>query len=170
MKIDEGLDTGPILGEITTPIGPVETGGSLTSRLAFLGATIIDDTVPEYLNNRRRPVPQIASGASHARMLTKAEARLRPDIDANDAERLIRAFHPRPISWVESSAGVLRIHGARPCDIVGKPGEISFVGTRVIAYFNRGSIEVLTVQPPGKPLTDAASWMHGRRGEVVTFQ
>lgn len=170
MRIDENLDTGPVLGEIATPIGPAETGGSLTSRLSFLGATLIDDTLPEYLNRRRRPVPQIASGVSQARMLTKTEARLTPDIDAGVAERLVRAFYPRPVSWIKSSAGTVRIHRARPSDIVGEPGKISLVGTRVVAYFNHGSIELVTVQPPGKPRTAASAWMHGRRGETVMFQ
>lgn len=169
MKIDEGLDTGPILGEIATPIAPNETGGSLTSRLSFLGATLIDDTLPEYLNRRRRPVPQIAPGASTARMLSKSEARLTPDVDAKGAERLVRAFYPRPVAWIESSSGVLRIHAARPSELIGEPGQIALSGTRVIAYFNRGSIELVSVQPPGKPRIDATAWMHGRRGEAVSF-
>ena len=170
MKIDEGLDTGPILGEIVTPIGPNETGGSLTSRLAFLGATLIDDTVPEYLNNRRRPVPQIASGVSHARALTKSDAQLTATLDAVAAARLVRAFHPRPVAWVETSAGPLRIHRARPTDAIGEPGEISLTGTKVIASFKRGSIELLTVQPSGKPRTGATAWMHGRRGDTFRFE
>jgi len=169
MKIDEGLDTGPVLGEISTPIGPNETAGSLTSRLSFLGATLIDDTLPEYLNMRRRPVPQIASGVSHAKMLTKAEAQLTPDIDAGVAERLVRAFQPRPVSWIESSAGIIRIHKAHRSDAIGEPGQITLSGTRVIAYFNHGSIELDTVQPQGKPKTNATAWMHGRRGEALTF-
>ncbi|NHZ70838.1 MAG: methionyl-tRNA formyltransferase, partial [Proteobacteria bacterium] len=53
MRIDEGLDTGPILGEIATPIGPRETGGSLTARLSFLGAALVDQTLPDYVNGRR---------------------------------------------------------------------------------------------------------------------
>jgi methionyl-tRNA formyltransferase len=170
MKIDDGLDTGPILGEIATPIGPVETGGSLTSRLSFLGATLVDNTIPEYLNMRRRPVPQIASGVSHAKMLSKADARLTPDVDSLVAERLVRAFHPKPVAWIESSAGMMRIHKARPSDAIGEPGQITLVGTRVVAYFNHGSIELVTVQPAGKPKTDATAWMHGRRGDAVTFE
>lgn len=170
MKIDEGLDTGPVLGEIVTPIGPDETGGSLTSRLAFLGATLIDDTVPEYLNNRRRPVPQIASGVSHARMLTKSDAKLTQGLDAVTAARLIRAFHPRPVAWVETSAGPLRLHAARATDAIGEPGKISQNGSRVVASFKRGSVELLSVQPAGKPRTDAIAWMHGRRGETITFE
>jgi methionyl-tRNA formyltransferase len=169
MKIAEGLDNGPILGEISTPIGPLETGGSLTSRLAFLGATLIDDTMPEYLNGRRMPVPQIESGVSHAAKMNKAEARLTPLMTAPEAERMVRAFQPRPVAWMETPAGTLRIHKARISHIPGEPGEVSLVETGVIASFRQGSIELLVVQPQGKPRTDARSWMNGRRAETTTF-
>lgn len=169
MKIDEGLDSGPILGEISTPIGPLETGGSLTSRLAFLGATLIDDTMPEYLNGRRMPVPQIDSGVSHAVKLTKTEAQLTRSMSAAEAERMVRAFQPRPVAWMETPDGTLRIHRAGPSHIPGEPGDVSLVGTQVIASFDHGSIELLVVQPPGKPRVDARSWMNGRRAESTTF-
>jgi methionyl-tRNA formyltransferase len=169
MKIDEGLDSGPVLGEIVTPIGQRETGGSLTSRLSFLGATLIDDTMPEYLNGRRRPVPQIESGASHARKLTKSEAQMTRATTAKEAERLVRAFQPRPVAWLETPDGPLRIHKARESNVPGLPGEISLIDTRVIASFDHGSIELLVVQPPGKPRIDASAWMNGRRRETTTF-
>jgi methionyl-tRNA formyltransferase len=169
MKIDEGLDSGPILGEVATLIGPRETGGSLTSRLAFLGARLIDDTMPEYLNGRRRPVPQIESGASHARKLTKAEARLTAAMTAIEAEQMVRAFQPRPIAWLETPDGSLRVHRARPSSVPGLPGEVSFKDSKVIASFDHGSIELLIVQPPGKPQIDARAWMNGRRRETTTF-
>jgi methionyl-tRNA formyltransferase len=169
MKIDEGLDSGPILGELSTPIGPFETGGSLTSRLAFLGATLIDDTMPEYLNGHRTPVPQIDSGVSHAVKLTKAEARITRSLTAPKAERMVRAFHPRPVAWMETPDGALRIHKARPSHVPGEPGDVSLVGTEVIASFDHGSIELVVVQAPGKPRVDARSWMNGRRAETTTF-
>lgn len=169
MKIDEGLDSGPILGEIATPIGPQETGGGLTSRLSFLGAVLIDDTMPEYLNGRRRPVPQIESGVSLAKKLTKAEAQLTTSMNAMEAERIVRAFQPRPVAWLETPGGPLRIHRACPSNVPGLPGEISLIDTSVIASFDHGSIELLVVQPPGKPQLGATAWMNGRRRETTTF-
>ena len=76
MKIDEGLDTGPVLGEIATPIGPDETGGSLSARLSHLGARLVDEITPEYLVGRRRPVPQLDTDTTHASRLSKEEARI----------------------------------------------------------------------------------------------
>jgi methionyl-tRNA formyltransferase len=169
MRIDEGLDTGPVLGEIVTPIAANETGGSLTARLSYLGASLVDGTMTEYLNGGRRPVPQIASGVSHAKRLTKAEARLSSSVGASAAERRIRAFHPKPVAWVETAEGPLRIHAASPTESGIEPGTITLVGTRVVAGFAEGTIELDVVQPPGKSTLDAAAWMHGRRGQAVTF-
>ncbi len=169
MKIDEGLDTGPVLAEMATLIGPNETGGSLTARLSYLGASLVDATVQEYINRQRSPVPQIASGVSHARRLTKAEARLSPDIAPVNAERTIRAFQPRPVAWVETEEGPLRLHAGSATEFEIEPGTIALVGTRVVAGFQGGAIELRVVQPAGRPKLDASAWMHGRRGRAVTF-
>ena len=169
MKIDEGLDTGPILDEIATPIASNETGGSLTARLAYLGATLVDRAAPEYLNSRRRPVPQLTTGGSHAAKLTKDAARLRPSWDASRAERSIRAFAPRPGAWMRTPAGDMKIQRAQSSDEDTAEGVIANVAGAVIAGFSGGTIELLVVQPPGKAALDARSWMNGRRGEPLAF-
>jgi len=170
MKVDEGLDTGAILGEIATPIASNETGGSLTARLSYLGASLVDGTMPEYLNGRSSPVSQIASGVSHAERLTKIGAQLTLGVDAAKAERRVRAFQPRPCAWVETAEGPLRIHAVSTTDIEIDPGTITLVGTRIVAGFANGALELLVVQPPGKPKLSASAWMHGRRGEPIRFK
>ncbi|MGI9584061.1 MAG: methionyl-tRNA formyltransferase [Acidimicrobiia bacterium] len=171
MKIDTGLDTGPILGEIATPIGPLETGGSLTARLSFLGASLIDATVPEYLNGRRVPVPQITSGATHARPLTKEDSKLDATWPVDRAERTIRAFSPRPGAWIETDDGRIQVHGAIPYG-----GETSTPGGTiqrgegvVLAGFADGGLELTFVQPESKGVMTADAWMNGRRGIGTTF-
>ena len=169
MMIDEGLDTGPVLAEIATPIGPTETGGSLTARLAFLGGVLVDDTVPDLLNGRRSPVPQIDAHVTHASMLTKHEALLDPAWSPERAERTIRAFQPRPGAWLSLPEGALKVHAAR----LGMPGtaegQIVRDAGRVFAGFTDGSVELLTVQPEGKQPVPADAWMNGRRGEPSSF-
>lgn len=169
MKLDEGLDTGPIIGETTTPIGPNETGGSLTSRLAFLGASLVDTALPDYLSGRRMPVPQIDTGTTHAHMLTKDEARLSPTWDVHRAERSVRAFTPRPGARLETPDTVLRVWSARQCDATVEPGMIDVVHGTVAAGFEHGALELLSVQPAGKAIMTASAWMHGRRDESVSF-
>jgi methionyl-tRNA formyltransferase len=171
MKIDAGLDTGPVLGEIPTPIGPMETGGSLTARLSFLGATLIDRTVPDYLSGRRVPVPQIASGATKAYPLTKADAKLDPLWSAESAERTIRAFTPRPGAWLDTADGRVQVHAVAPYEgpSTVDMGSIRADGGLVLAGFAEGAVELTSVQPESKRIMTGTAWMNGRRGIETTF-
>lgn len=169
MRIDEGLDTGPIIGEITTPIGATETGGSLTARLSYLGGSLVDTALPDYLSGRRRPVPQIETETSLARRLTKAEAQLDPGWTAARAERTIRAFTPRPTAWLATDDGSLRILEAAASDLPAAPGVVQLHGDRVIAGFADAALQLLRVHPEGRQAMDAPAWMHGRRGEPLRF-
>ncbi len=169
MKIDDGLDTGPILGEIATPIGPNETGGTLTARLSHLGASLVDSTLPDYLNGRRRPVPQLASGGTHAGKLTKEDAHLSQDMTMTAADRAVRAFAPRPGAWMRIEEGYLRVHRARVASPSVVPGRVELVDGSVVAGFSNGSLELITVQPPGKGPMSGVAWMNGRRGEPTSF-
>ena len=169
MKIDEGLDTGPVIGEIATPIGADETGGSLTARLAYLGASLVDATVPDYLSGRRTPVPQIDVGATTATMLSRLDGALDPTASAADAERAVRAFTPRPGAWLSTPEGALRVHRASLTDRAADVGTISGSGGAVIAGFADGGLELRVVQPAGKARQPAEAWMNGRRGEPTSF-
>jgi len=169
MKLDEGLDTGPVLGEIATPIGPDETGGTLTARLAHLGASLVDSTVPDYLNGRRRPVPQLASGGSLAGKLSKRDALLVPEMTVSAAERAVRAYTPRPGAWMAIVDGDLKVSRAGVTDESVAPGRIELVAGTVVAGFTDGSLELVTVQPPGKALLAGSAWMNGRRREPTSF-
>ena len=169
MRLDEGLDTGPIIGEVATPIGPMETGGSLTARLSYLGGTLVDTALPDYLSGRRRPVPQIETDTSHARKLTKSEAQLDPSWPAQRAERSVRAFHPRPTAWLATRDGVVRVLAAQPTDVEVAAGTVQMLTDAVVAGFAEGAIRLVRVQPEGKQPMDARAWMHGRRGEPAHF-
>ena len=169
MKIDEGLDTGPILGEIATPIGPDETGGTLTARLAHLGASLVDTTMPDYLTGRRRPVPQLTSGGTHAAKLSKDDALLVPEMAVAAAHRAVRAFAPRPGAWMRVGDAMLKIHRTRHVVHTVQAGRIEIVAGNVVAGFSDGSLELLTVQPPGKGPLEGSAWMNGRRGEPAFF-
>jgi len=164
MVLDEGLDTGPVLAALETPIAPDETGGSLTARLAFLGAKLVDDVVPDYLNGRRRPAEQLGVGASVARRLTPEEARIDGGWAVERAERAIRAFHPRPGAWVELDDGRLGIRRARPADAEVEPGRIAAVDGVPVAGFRGGALEFVTVRPEGRREMTGREWLNGRRG------
>jgi len=168
MKIDEGLDTGPVIAERKTAITDDDTGGSLTARLSHIGAALVDDTLPEYLSGTRRPVPQLSTGVSHASKLSKAEAQVTVDMSMDTVHRMVRAFTPRPGAWVATDAGSLRILGSRINGSSGhQAGVISLAGKEVILGCSDGGLTLVTVQPQGKQAMPAEAWMNGRRGESV---
>ncbi|MDJ0792410.1 MAG: methionyl-tRNA formyltransferase [Acidimicrobiia bacterium] len=169
MKIDEGLDTGPVIGEVATPIEPDETGGSLTARLAFLGAALVDATLPDYLSGRRTPVSQIDAGTTYAGTLGRQDGLLRPTMSARNAERAVRAYSPRPGAWVDTPQGSLGIHRSDLSDARVEAGAIVWSEGTVVAGFADGALALRVVQPEGRGRQHAESWMHGRRGEPTTF-
>lgn len=166
MKIDASLDTGPVLAERATAIADDETGGSLTARLAYIGARVVDDAMPSYLLGRRTPVPQIAAGSTHAKKLTKREAQILPTMSIVEASLALRAFTPRPGPWCATTDGVLKIvgFGAPAEGVGGEPGTVSAVEGKILLTLSDGSVEVTRVQGEGKPAMDAEAWMNGRRG------
>ncbi len=170
MKIDEGLDTGPVIAERATDISLVDTGGSLTARLSHIGASLVDTALPDYLSGRRIPVPQITTGATHAARLTKAEAMLSVTTPAADAERMVRAFSPRPGAWVNTNAGVVRIHAATWIEVSqNQPGEIGMADGFPALGLTDGALRLVTVQPAGKSAMAAEAWMRGRRMQSLTL-
>ncbi len=169
MKLDEGIDTGPIIGEMATPIGSGETGGSLTARLSHLGAALVDSLVPDYLNGRRHPVPQIETEPTQAAPLTKSDARLHPAWSVARAERAVRAFHPRPGAWLSTPEGPLGILRSRVGSGRIDTGEVLLEAGSVLCGFSDGPLVLEVVQPSGRTPMEARAWMNGRRGAPTSF-
>jgi methionyl-tRNA formyltransferase len=171
MKIDAGLDTGPVIAERATVITEDDTGGSLTARLSHIGARVVDDTMPAYLTGRRAPVPQIATGSTHAKKLTKSDSQITPDMTVSDALLRLRAFTPRPGPWCATGEGSLKVTGFVPRvnDHAGDPGSIAIINADVVLTVSDGGVVVTGVQLEGKPPVESHAWMNGRRGEPLTF-
>ena len=96
MKMDAGLDTGPILTQVRTPIEELDDAQTLHDRLADLGATLLSQTIPEYVAGRIQPRPQPAEGASYAPKISKEDGRLDWQLPARVLWNRIRAFTPWP--------------------------------------------------------------------------
>jgi methionyl-tRNA formyltransferase len=165
MVIDEGLDTGPVVAVIETPISEDETGGSLTGRLSYLGSMLVDDALPEYLAGRLEPAPQIDAGSSSAGMLDPNEARIDGTFPVETAERAIRAFHPRPGAWLMIDGVRHKLIEAAHVNSRVPPGLVEAVDGVPVAGFDQGSLELLILQPEGKAPQAGSAWLNGRRGE-----
>jgi methionyl-tRNA formyltransferase len=164
MRLDEGLDTGPVLAAVETPIGPDETGGSLTGRLSYLGAMLIDDALPDYLSGNIEAAPQLRAGVTYARRLERTEGRIEPDAGVVDVERMVRAFNPRPGAWFALEDTRIAEHRATIVDHTGPPGTLTAVNGDAVLTLGDGAIRLDEIQPAGKARMPGSAWMNGRRG------
>lgn len=171
MQIDEGLDSGPILARVETPIAADETGGSLTARLAHLGSLMVDDVLPAFLRGEVRGAPQIDSAVTHAARLTRAEAQVYPGTTADQFARSVRGYHPRPGAWMVVGGSNIKIHH---CVVASEDADRGRVvpgsENQVLLGCTTGAVELITVQPPGKRPMSAADWLRGMHGREVIVE
>jgi len=153
MQMEKGLDTGPVLLSLSTPIGPEDTTPILHDRLAALGAEVLDDGL-KLLRSGIRPVPkpQPSEGVTYARKLEKEEARLDFNLGADQLDRKLRAFQPWPGVEVLIEGERLRIHAAKvlPLDHKQPPGTIlAFNRAGLDVACGQGALRLLRVQREG---------------------
>ncbi len=162
MQMDEGLDTGPILAQRETAIGPLETAGQLEERLAQMGAELLIEVLPDYLDGRLIPRPQPEEGVTLARRFPKEAARLDWHEEAERLARRVRAFSPKPGAFTTWEGKRLKVLLARPIAAKGPegaaPGTV-FVWDEQPAVVTGGgdALLLLQLQMAGKrPLTGEA--------------
>jgi methionyl-tRNA formyltransferase len=171
MRMEEGLDTGPVLLQRQLPIAAGETTGSLTPKLARLGAEALLEGLSALAGGAAQPQPQ--DGATYAPVIRKADGDLEWDLASADIDRRARAYDPWPGVRLPIGAQRVRILGGRPLpawtgDAAAKPGEVLSIGADGIEVMTGdGPFMVTRVQPPGKRAMPAAEYARGRRDLVV---
>lgn len=148
MQMEEGLDTGPMLLKRELDINR-KNAAQLTDELGELGAKCLID----WLAHPTAPEPQPDGGATYAKKIDKAEARIDWACDAEQIERQVRAFNPVPGAWFEASGERIKLLGAVAApDASGKPGEVLDDCLSIACGF--GYIRPLQVQRAGRaPMT-----------------
>lgn len=163
MKMDVGLDTGPMLGMKSIRIKPDDTAGSLFEALSTLGADLLIETLPAYMDGKLTPQPQPEEGVTYAPMLKKENGLLDFNQPAVDLERRVRAMNPWPGAWFEWNGAMFKVHKAHVGQ--GKAG----AGKRWVeqdqpAVGAGGGVLILDeVQPPGKKPMSGKSFLAGAR-------
>ena len=154
MQMEAGLDTGPMLLKVTTPISAEDTGGTLHDRLAELGARAIVEAVDGLEAGTLKGQAQDDALACYAHKLSKDEARLDWSRPAVDLERQIRALHPWPICHSGLSGEAVKVHAAQLADGSGTPGTILDAGKDGLRVAcGQGALLLTRLQlPGGKPL------------------
>jgi methionyl-tRNA formyltransferase len=173
--IEEGLDTGPVFGVVTEPIGPHDTAGDLLDRLARSGAELLRQTMDGLAAGRLVGVPQPTEGVSHAAKLRPDDVRVDWTTPAMHIDRLIRAATPAPGAWTTFRGKRLKLGPVHPVlppsGSVPPPGELLNLGADGIRVGTATApVTLTTVQPEGRPAMDAAAWARGVRlaaGESV---
>ena len=157
MQMEAGLDTGPMLLKVTTPITAGDTGGSLHDRLAQLGPQAVVQAIAGLAAGTLQGEVQDDALATYAHKLNKDEARIDWSRPADELERLVRAFNPWPICHSTLDGQPLKVLAAEPAEGRGQPGQIldaSKDGLTVAC--GEGALRLTRLQlPGGKPLAFA---------------
>ncbi|MFW5474308.1 methionyl-tRNA formyltransferase [Knoellia sp. CPCC 206450] len=172
--IEEGLDTGPVLGIMTEAIRPDDTSGTLLDRLAHAGAGLLVATMDGLASGDLVPVPQPAEGVSHAAKLTTADAQVTWTTPAYAVHRHVRGCTPAPGAWTTFRGERLGVGpvtladadaevAARPDGTALAPGEILATKRAVHVGTVAGAVTLGEVRPQGKKPMAAADWARGVR-------
>jgi methionyl-tRNA formyltransferase len=167
-KIDPGLDTGPILASVPTPIGPDETAGDLVNRLTKLGTTLVNAELPKIYSGLEELHPQLGE-ATKATKPTRADAKIVFDSPAKKIENQVRAMNPEPMAWCLYEHEPIRVIQVRtsqkPIDVAAtseEPGTLYNLDGRVYVRCQADSwLELLHVQPASRNGMSARDWVNG---------
>lgn len=162
MQMDAGMDTGPILHQVRTAIGPEETAGELGARLAELGGQALVETLVQLQRGEVRPTPQDEERATYAPKVDRGMARVRWTDGAESTARRIRAFDPAPGAWAMLDELEIKLYGARPRTEPADPGVVIYTEPALVVGTGDGSVAIADVQPAGKRRMSAAEWSRGR--------
>lgn len=165
--LDEGMDTGPVLGTATETIRPRDTAGDLLDRLAVSGAGLLVATLDALEEGTLRPQPQPADGVSVAPKLTPDDAQVRWDAPALAVDRLVRGCTPAPGAWTTLPDGArlgLAPVAPRPDVTDLAPGEVRALKKEVLVGTATHAVQLGDVTPVGKRPMPAADWARGARG------
>ena len=167
MKLDEGMDTGPMLAQRETEIGLGETAGELDLRLARLGADLLKEVLPAYLEGVLAPHPQPVEGVTMTRPRQASQALLDWSASAEMLHNQVRAFSPVPgayTSWDGLRLKVLRSMVVPPDAALGaEPGVVlMWQGLPVVAA-GSGCLALVELQIAGKRPMDGGAFVRGRK-------
>lgn len=174
MRMDAGVDTGPILAQRSIGIGPEDTAGELLDNLAGQGADLLIHTLRNLQNGQVDPQPQNDAGAVYAPKLTRTLSSLRWDLNVVKVHNQIRALSPWPGTTTYLGEKLLKITEARPMSFLKSekcPGTVLSVDqSGVVVACGEGSLRLTGVQIPGKKTLPVDEFLRGfqiRVGDVL---
>lgn len=154
MRMDAGLDTGPIIAQVRRPLDGTETAPELEADLESMAAELLAEHLGPWLRGELVARPQAETGATVSRPLRREDGRLDPIRSARELDRQVRAYQPWPGTFVDTMLGRLAVHASRPhpggsATTGVDPGSFVLDGLVVGDGAQRELLELLRVQPAG---------------------
>lgn len=168
-RLDEGIDTGPILAQAQVKIAEDSTSGELLQELAVVGTKLLIDTL-EHLEERlaNQQLQSTPTGAQVAGKISRNEAQIDFSRPAQDVHNLVRALNPEPVAWFEFQGSPVRVIKTSPLVLpeIGA-GEGLMVDGDLVMGCGQGAIRLVSVQPAGKNQMSGADWFRGLRRDSI---
>jgi len=163
MRMDQGLDTGPVIAQAKLAITPQDTTASLRERLAELGAQLLLDTLPAWVAGTITPTPQaqLPGEVSHCRQLDKTDGQIDWQQPAAVIERMTRAYAPWPSAYTTWRGETFKIWTAEVVNDQADPGLVVQTPVGIAVGTGAGLLRLITVQPAGKRQMDIRSFLNG---------
>lgn len=163
MQMDAGMDTGPVLLRVATPIASDETAGELTVRLAELGALALIEALELMGSGVVETEPQDPAEATFAPKITRDMAHITWDAPAEQVARIVRALDAKPGAWTTLEGREIKLFGPRPgTGNDAAPGTVVATEPGLVVMTGTGTLEFADVQPSGSNRMSATSWIRGR--------
>ena len=167
MLMDEGVDSGPIVAQREIDISADDTTGSLTDKLACVGAELLLETLPKWLSGEIKPQAQDHSQATYSRIIHAGDGEIDWHMEAVEIWRRIRAYNPWPGAYTRWRGKRLKIYSGNPLNIKssGQPGEVIELhkGRAVVVVTGEGYLELYHLQLEGKREMTAVEFARGQR-------
>lgn len=159
MRMEEGLDTGPILASAETLIADADNTFTLHDRLAVMGAELLVSTLVKIERGEAVETPQSSDGVTYAHKITPAEARIDWSRSAREVDCMIRGLSPHPGAWFELDGRRIKALHARAEAGEGDPGQA--LDDALLIACGGGAVRLLTVQREGRGPLEADAFLRG---------
>ena len=166
MLMEEGLDTGPVLKRVTTPIGDGDTTLDLHDRLAQMGADCIDDALNGYTKGAITPESQPDDGVTYAKKIDKAEAKIDWSKPAEEIDCMVRGLSPFPGGWCEIEGERVKFLNGQTVDMSGDAGTV--IRENFIIACGDKAYQPSLIQKAGKSAMDTESFLRGKPLSIGT--
>lgn len=159
MRMEEGLDTGPVLASAETPIEADDTTSSLHDRLAVMGADLLTGTLAKLERGEALETPQSEEGVTYAHKITPAETRIDWTKPAREVDCMIRGLSPHPGAWFDLAGARIKVLQSRLGMGDGAPGET--LDDALLVACGSGAVRLITVQREGRAPLAAEAYLRG---------